>query len=111
MGSLGLFHKNVEKKNPLKTRFGAVPRDLLLIKVLSDRRRQREDPHQSAAGHTGNQLGSLAAEDESSQVKEHTHHGQQDKHIDLGMEAWKRRGKRRGGEMDNCGWSAQTVGR
>lgn len=42
-------------------------------------------PHQSAAGHTGNQLGSLAAEDESSQIKEHTHHRQQDKHIDLEM--------------------------
>lgn len=41
-----------------------------------------------AAGHTGNQLGALAAQDESSQIKEHTHHRQQDKHIDLEMEGW-----------------------
>lgn len=46
----------------------------------------RSRPHQLAAGHTGNQLGSLAAQDESSQIKEHTHHRQQDKHIDLEME-------------------------
>lgn len=47
-----------------------------------------QHPHQSAAGHTGNQLGSLATQDESSQIKEHAHHRQQDKHIDLEMEAW-----------------------
>lgn len=41
-----------------------------------------------AAGHTGNQLGSLAAQDESSQIKEHTNHRQQDKHIDLEMGGW-----------------------
>lgn len=59
--------------------------------------RQIEDPHQSAAGHTGNQLGSLAAEDESSQVEEHTHHRQQDKHVDLDR---RRRQRGGGGEMD-----------
>lgn len=45
----------------------------------------RQQPHQLAAGHTGNQLGSLAAQDESSQIEEHTDHRQQDKNIDLQM--------------------------
>lgn len=66
-----------------------------------------QHPHQSAAGHTGNQLGSLATQDESSQIKEHAHHRQQDKHIDLEMEAWGEEGGvcgdgggRRGGTND-----------
>lgn len=88
----------------MKTGFERVRSDLWVIKMLPDRHRQIKQPHQSAAGHTGNQLGSLAAEDESSQIKEHTHHRQQDKHIDLEMEAWGGRG-----EMDHCGWSTKTV--
>lgn len=57
-----------------------------------------------AAGHTGNQLGSLAAQDESSQIKEHTHHRQQDKHIDLEMEGDGGHGRRKGRWVTVVGW-------
>lgn len=81
-----------------KAGFGRASRDSAAIKMSTDR--QTDHPHQSAAGHTGNQLGSLAAEDESSQIKENTHHRQQDKHIDLEMWGWGW-GVEEGGKMDD----------